>query len=54
MIFTNPVLTCVMHHVEGKLMVPKAVYMQVLEHHGSVTLSTQVIKSTGRNLSPIG
>lgn len=46
-------LTCVMHHVGDKLMVPKAIYIQVLEPHGSVTLYTQVIKSTGKIFSQL-
>lgn len=35
-------------------MVPKAIYIQVLEPHGSITLYTQVIESTGRNFLSIG
>lgn len=46
-------LTCVMHHVEGRFMVPKAIYIQIPEPQGSVILYTKVIKFAGGIVLPI-
>lgn len=53
MIFTKSMLMCVMHHVEDKLTVPKAIYIHILGPHDSVTLYTKVIKSAGGTIFPI-